>query len=115
MNIAASILILFGYYFAFIVMLVIITQIFFEIPCFILKEIIVPISKIDPFITSKIEDVIKAFCHVILVLTFIFPIIPITVHEYIQTRDRPVDVVPLTYEEQKEMGQLHHCKFYQEQ
>jgi hypothetical protein len=25
-----------------------------------------------------------------------------------------IDVVPLTYEEQKEMAQLHHCKVYQE-
>jgi hypothetical protein len=76
-------------------------------------QIIKSLSEIDLFIWWSVEGIIAVFIHALPVLTFYsFPVILIYVHEYI-TRDRPVDVVPLTWEEQKEMGQLHHCKVYQ--
>ncbi len=77
------------------------------------------------FVTWKVSDIIEVIKSIIYLLCilaitpvfFFYAILIIvcTSDTLIEDLTDLIDVVPLTYEEQKEMGQLHHCKFYQEQ
>ena len=81
------------------------------------------------FVTWKVSNIIEGIKDIIYVLCILFlPIAPLffyygSIFAVVWAYDNWEDITdveplgyvePLTYSEQKEMGQLHHCKVYQE-
>lgn len=80
------------------------------------------------FVTWKVSDIFEGIEIIIHIFFFIFCFsfpfsCPLFLYGvgysiawiYTTPIEDLIYVVPLTFEEQKEMGQLHHCKVYQDQ
>ena len=77
------------------------------------------------FVTWKVSDIIEVIKSIIYLLCilaitpvffFFYAILIIvcTSDTLIEDLTDLIEVEPLTYDERKEMGQLHHCKVYQD-